>query len=65
MSEIMGDQDQGLEEIRRVRHEISRELGHDPARLLEYYRDLQVVYANRLIRSEPNGGTPEHDEEEL
>jgi len=30
-----------LERIRRVRHEISEEFGHDPRRLVEYYIELQ------------------------
>lgn len=46
-----GEKDRGLEEIRRVRHEISSELGHDPRRLLEYYRELQALYEDRLIHA--------------
>ena len=45
------EKDLGLEEIRRVRHEISSELGHDPRRLLEYYRELEAAYAERLIHA--------------
>ena len=30
-----------IDEIRRVRHEISAECGHDPKRLLEYYLELE------------------------
>jgi hypothetical protein len=44
--------DTGLEEIRRVRHEISAEIGHDPKRLLEYYRKLEAEYADRLVHAE-------------
>lgn len=44
--------DPGLEEIRRVRHEISTEIGHDPKRLLEYYRKLEAEYADRLFHAE-------------
>jgi len=44
--------DPGLEEIRRVRHEISAELGHDPKRLLEYYQELEVEYGDRLVHAE-------------
>jgi hypothetical protein len=46
-----GEMDRGLEEIRRVRHEISSEVGHDPRRLLEYYRELQAPYEHRLIHA--------------
>ena len=30
-----------IDEIRRVRHQISAECGHDPKRLLEYYLELE------------------------
>lgn len=48
--------DPGLEEIRKVRHEISAEMGHDPRRLLEYYRQVEAEYADRLVRAEEGGG---------
>lgn len=44
--------DPGLEEIRRVRHEISAEIGHDPKRLLDYYRELEAEYGERLVHAE-------------
>jgi hypothetical protein len=44
--------DPGLEEVRRVRHEISAEIGHDPKKLLEYYRSLEADYADRLVHAE-------------
>ena len=44
--------DPGLEELRRVRHEISAEIGHDPKKLLEYYRKLEAEYADRLVHAE-------------
>ena len=40
-----------LERIRRVRHEISEEFGHDPHRLVEYYIELQSTHAHRLIET--------------
>jgi hypothetical protein len=43
--------DPGLEEIRRVRPEISEEIGRDPGRLLEYYKEVQKEYADRLLHS--------------
>ena len=45
------EKDGGLEEIRRVRHEISNEIGHDPLRLLEYYRRLEAAYEDRLTHA--------------
>ena len=40
-----------LERIRRIRHEISEEFGHDPDRLVEYYIELQNTHAHRLIET--------------
>lgn len=40
-----------LERIRRVRHEISEEFGHDPRRLVEYYIELQDSHADRLLEA--------------
>jgi hypothetical protein len=43
------------DEIRRVRHRISEEFGHDPRRLVEHYMNLQdEKYAERLVRSAPS-----------
>jgi hypothetical protein len=40
-----------IEAIRKVRREISREFGNDPARLVAHYVELQRrVEASRLIR---------------
>lgn len=45
-----------LEGIRRVRHEISAEFGHDPHKLVEYYVRLQERHRGRLVgTSEPEG----------
>lgn len=41
-----------LEEIRRVRHKISAEVGHDSKKLLEYYRMFEAGYADRLVHAE-------------
>lgn len=39
-----------IEEIREVRHRISARFGHDPARLVAYYMELQKQYKDRMIR---------------
>ncbi len=44
-----------LEELRRVRHEISNEIGHDPKRLLEYYASLQESVRFRTINLADQG----------
>ena len=38
-----------LQEVRRVRHEISAEIGHDPKRIREYYAALQASVGSRTI----------------
>ena len=38
-----------LEEIRRVRHEISAQIGHDPRRIVEYYAELQRTVSARTV----------------
>jgi hypothetical protein len=40
-----------VDEIREVRHRISERFGHDPARLVAYYVELQEQYRDRLIRT--------------
>jgi hypothetical protein len=40
-----------IDEVRQVRHAISERVGHDPARLVEYYMKLQEQYKERLLRS--------------
>jgi hypothetical protein len=42
-----------IDEIREVRHRISARFGHDPARLVAYYMELQKLYQDRLIQNEP------------
>ncbi len=36
--------------IRKIRHEISEECGHDVRTMIEYYMKYQQKYADRLIR---------------
>ena len=44
-----------LEEIRRVRHQISAEIGHDPKRLREYYAALQESVRTRTVNLADQG----------
>lgn len=46
-----------IDEIRRVRHAMSAEIGHAPQRLLDYYADLQRLSQDRLV---DYGGETEH-----
>jgi hypothetical protein len=40
-----------IDEIREVRHRISEQCAHDPARLVAYYIEFQVRYRNRLVET--------------
>ncbi len=39
-----------IDEIRKVRHEISAEYDHDPRKLVQHYIELQKAYKDRLIQ---------------
>ncbi len=39
-----------LDEIRKVRHEISQQIGHDPRKIVEYYAKLQLEHKDRLVK---------------
>ena len=41
--------------VREVRHRISQSVGHDPQRLVAYYRQRQEDRRNRPARRQPDG----------
>ncbi len=43
------NEDPTIQRIREARHEISEENEHDPAKLVEYYLELQKEHAKRLV----------------
>ena len=43
-----------IDEIRDVRHRISARFGHDPARLVSFYLEMQEQYQDRLIETAEN-----------
>jgi hypothetical protein len=45
--------------VRDARHKISERVGHDPARLVAYYIELQREFRGRMLVEEP---TPWADE---
>jgi hypothetical protein len=49
-----------IDEIREVRHRISERFGHDPARLVAYYMELQERHRDRLIDAPP---VPEREDQ--
>ena len=38
-----------IDEVREIRQKISARFGHDPARLVAYYMELQERHRDRLI----------------
>ena len=42
--------DPGIERIRKVRHQISAEHGHDPKKLLLHYRQMEKKYKHRIVK---------------
>ena len=41
--------DAAIEEIRAVRHKISKRFGHDTRALLDHYREMEKNYKQRMI----------------
>lgn len=44
-----------IDDVRRVRREISAEFDHDPAKLVAYLTEYQKQFADRLAESPPKG----------
>jgi hypothetical protein len=44
------DNDPVIDEIRQIRHDISEQFRHDPAKLVEYYMQFQERFRDRLLR---------------
>jgi hypothetical protein len=44
-----------LEEIRRVRHEMSSAIDHDPNRIVDYFASIQKRNANRVVNLADQG----------
>jgi hypothetical protein len=45
----MKNNDPTIDEIRKIRHQISKRFNHDPEKIMEYYIKLQQKYQNRLL----------------
>lgn len=41
--------DPAIDAIRKVRHQISASVGHDPRKLVEHYRKLQERHRDRVV----------------
>ena len=44
-----------LEELRRVRHAMSADIGHDPAKIVEYFASIQERNARRTVNLADQG----------
>jgi hypothetical protein len=53
----MSAPDPAIDEVREVRRQISEQLGHDPARLVEHYMKLQEQHRDRLLPSSKHPST--------
>ena len=42
-------EDPAIAAVRDVRHKISASVGHDPKKLVDYYRQLQKRFGKRVI----------------
>jgi hypothetical protein len=51
-----------LARVRKARHEISEELGHDPRKLIEHYINLQQQHRDRLVISPETPQKAKEDE---
>ena len=45
-----GRKDPLVDEVRRIRAEVSKEHGHDLAKICEHLRELEANYAGKVIR---------------
>jgi len=45
------EDDEEIDRIREVRHQISEQFGHDPYRLVAYYMELQKEHPEKLVRA--------------
>jgi hypothetical protein len=43
------NEDRAVDDVRKLRHQVSEECGHEAARLVERYLRLQVRFADRLL----------------
>jgi len=50
----MKEVDPAIRFTRDVRHRISKRVGHDPEKMLQYYLALQRKYESRLLREQEN-----------
>jgi hypothetical protein len=55
--------DPGIAPVREVREAVSRSVGNDPARLVDYYMALQQRFADQLLHAPANAAPEAHDDD--
>lgn len=55
--------DEPIDEIREVRHQISAEFGHDTQALLDHYREMEKRFADRMLRKPGSARQPSEIQE--
>ena len=50
--------DPTITRIRKARHQISEECGHNPQRIVEYYGKLQKKYQDRILSDSEEKANP-------
>jgi hypothetical protein len=53
--------DPAIDAVRDVRHRISEAVGHDPEKLVEYYRNRQEQQRSRVVSRQTNSSKPTDD----
>jgi len=53
--------DPALDQIREVRHQISAEFGHDPARVLAYYTEFEEQLLRKRVPMTGENDEPEQE----
>jgi len=48
-----------IQAVRDARHQISESVGHDPKKLVEYYRQRQKKYLGRLVSQQSSELEPQ------
>jgi hypothetical protein len=53
--------DPAIQAVRDARHEISAAVGHDPQKLIEYYRQRQARQRDRRVSRQPGESKPKDE----
>lgn len=54
-------EDPAIDQIREIRHQISAEFGHDPARVLAYYAEFERQLLHKRVPMTGGNNEPEQE----